>query len=309
MRRILQAGPPAVHDPAGNRRRAAQAYHAGMDTQTVPAHRTAPQPFGEHLRQWRQRRRMSQLDLAHEAEISTRHLSFVETGRSAPSREMVLRLAERLQVPLRERNAMLMAAGYAPMYRERPLGDPALAAARQAVELILKSHEPYPALAVDRHWNLLAGNAMLPYLTAGAHPSLLEGQPNVLRLSLHPKGVAAQIVNLRQWREHLFERLQQQVQSTGDATLAALLEELRGYPVPEGTGDEQLEGEMLGVAMPLRFRTAFGVLNFISTTTVFGTPVDITLQELALETFFPADPATGNVLRQIYAQSQSQSQA
>jgi transcriptional regulator with XRE-family HTH domain len=276
-----------------------------MDLQTASAPRPAPQPFGEHLRQWRQRRRMSQLDLAQDAEISTRHLSFVETGRSSPSREMVLRLAERLEVPLRERNAMLVAAGYAPMYRERPLSDPALSAAREAVELILRSHEPYPAIAVDRHWNLLAGNAMLPYLTAGADPSLLQGQPNVLRLSLHPQGLAPQIVNLGQWRHHLFERLRQQVQTTGDAVLAGLLEELRSYPVPDGAETPHLEGELLGVAMPFQFRTSFGVLNFISTTTVFGTPVDITLQELALETFFPADAATGDVLRQLYAQAKA----
>jgi transcriptional regulator with XRE-family HTH domain len=239
------------------------------------------------------------LDLAQEAEISTRHLSFVETGRSVPSREMVLRLAERLDVPLRERNALLVAAGYAPMYRERPLDDPALSAARQAVELILKSHEPYPALAVDRHWNLLAGNAMLPHLMAGADPELLQGQVNVLRLSLHPKGLAPQIVNLGQWRNHLFERLRQQIHATGDSVLADLLEELRGYPVPEGSDATHLDGELLGVAMPFKFQTQYGVLSFISTTTVFGTPVDVTLQELALETFFPADGMTGEVLRKL----------
>src|SRR5687768_5402078 len=174
-------------------------------------------PFGEHLRFWRQHRRMSQLDLAGEADISTRHLSFVETGRSVPSREMVLRLAERLQVPLRERNALLVAAGYAPMYRERPLSDPALAPARQAVDLILKAHEPYPALAVDRHWNLLAANRMVAPLLAGAAPALLEAPSNVLRLSLHPQGLAPRILNLVQWREHLFERLQQQIRATRDA--------------------------------------------------------------------------------------------
>jgi transcriptional regulator with XRE-family HTH domain len=270
-----------------------------MDPQTFHAARSAPPHFGEHLRQWRQRRRLSQLDLAHEAEISTRHLSFVETGRSVPSREMVLRLAERLDVPLRERNAMLVAAGYAPMYRERPLDDPALAAARQAVELILKSHEPYPALAVDRHWNLLAGNAMLPHLMTGIDPSLLKPPVNVLRLSLHPLGLAPRIVNLLQWRNHLFERLRQQVHATGDAGLAALFEELRGYPLPEGVQDTHLEGELLGVAMPFQFRTKLGVLSFISTITVFGTPVDVTLQELALETFFPADAVTAEALRQL----------
>ncbi|MES2939052.1 MAG: helix-turn-helix transcriptional regulator [Pseudomonadota bacterium] len=272
-----------------------------MDTQTLAPHRGMPPAFGEQLRSWRQRRRLSQLDLAHEADISTRHLSFVETGRSAPSREMVLRLAERLSVPLRERNAMLVAAGYAPMYRERPLSDPALAAAREAVELILKSHEPFPALAVDRHWNLVAANAMVPHLMAGADPLLLQGQINVVRLSLHPQGLAPRIVNLRQWREHLLERLHQQVQATGDAQLAALAEELRGYPVPDDASHAQLEGELLGVAMPLQFRTPGGVLSFISTTTVFGTPADVTLQELALETFFPADAFTRDALRRLAA--------
>ncbi len=279
--------------------RASWAYHGVMDISTDSAHRPIPRPFGDHLRHWRQHRRLSQLDLAQEAEISPRHLSFVETGRSVPSREMVLRLAERLDVPLRERNALLLAAGYAPMYRERPLGDPALSAARQAVDLILKGHEPYPALAVDRHWNLLAGNAALSHLLAGADPELLQGQVNVLRLSLHPKGLAPQIANLGQWRNHLFERLRQQIHATGDSQLAALLDELRGYPVPEGANDTHLDGEMLGVAMPFRLRTPYGVLNFISTTTVFGTPVDVTLQELALETFFPADAATGDLLRKM----------
>jgi len=269
-----------------------------MNTATHSAHR-APRPFGDYLRHWRQHRRLSQLDLAQEAEISARHLSFVETGRSVPSREMVLRLAERLDIPLRERNALLVAAGYAPMYRERPLDDPALSAARQAVELILKSHEPYPALAVDRHWNLVAANNMLPYLLDGADPSLLQGQVNVLRLSLHPQGLAPKIVNLAQWRNHLFERLRQQIHATGDATLAALLEELRGYPVPEGAGDLHMDGEHLGVAMPFRFRSSYGVLSFISTTTIFGTPVDVTLQELAMETFFPADGMTAEVLRKL----------
>lgn len=264
-----------------------------------PSTAPRPRPFGEHLRHWRQHRRLSQLDLAHEAEISTRHLSFVETGRSLPSREMVLRLAERLDVPLRERNALLVAAGYAPMYRQRPLDDPDFAAARQAVDVILKSHEPYPALAVDRHWNLIASNSMLPHLLAGADPDLLQGQVNVLRLSLHPRGLAMQIVNLAQWRNHLFERLRQQIHATGDETLVALLEELRAYPVPAGADELHMEGEHLGVVMPLRFRTTFGVLSFISTTTVFGTPIDVTLQELALETFFPLDAFTGDALRKL----------
>jgi transcriptional regulator with XRE-family HTH domain len=255
--------------------------------------------FGEHLRQWRLRRRMSQLDLAGEADISTRHLSFVETGRSVPSREMVLRLAERLNVPLRERNALLVAAGYAPMYRERPLDDAALAPARAAIDLILKGHEPYPALAVDRHWNLVAMNAVVPKLLTGADPALLKPPVNVLRLSLHPQGLAPVIANLGQWRHHLFERLRQQVQATGDATLRALEQELRGYPLPPESDATRLEGEVLGIVVPLRLRTPAGPIDLISTMTVFGSPVDVTLQELALETFFPADPVTAEILQRL----------
>ncbi|HEY0885458.1 MAG TPA: helix-turn-helix transcriptional regulator [Ramlibacter sp.] len=270
---------------------------------TAPAFSAAdvPRPFGDHLRHWRQLRRLSQLELAALAELSSRHLSFIETGRSLPSREMVLRLAARLEVPLRERNALLVAAGYAPMYRERPLDHPDLADARRAVETILASHEPYPALAVDRHWNLVAANRMVPHLLAGADPALLAGPVNVLRLSLHPKGLAPAIVNLGQWRAHLFERLAQQIHATADPGLAALRDELRGYPAPEGAQDVHLAGEHMGVVMPLRFRTPGGELSFISTTTIFGTPVDVTLQELALETFFPADAQTGAALRHLAA--------
>jgi len=272
-----------------------------MNIATESVRRAAPPAFGEHLRQWRQRRRLSQLDLAEEAEISTRHLSFVETGRSLPSREMVIRLAERLNVPLRERNALLVAAGYAPMYRERALDDPALAAARQAVERILKSHEPFPALAVDRHWNLVLANRMVPMLMAGADASLLKPPVNVLRLSLHPRGIAPKIANLAQWRNHLFERLRQQIEATGDGILATLLQELRAYPAPAGNS-AHLGGELLGVAMPFQFMTEHGVLSFISTTTIFGTPADVTLQELAMETFFPADPATAQTLQRLMPQ-------
>ncbi|MBP6406207.1 MAG: helix-turn-helix transcriptional regulator [Proteobacteria bacterium] len=262
--------------------------------------RALPRSFGEHLRHWRQHRRLSQLDLADEADISTRHLSFMETGRSVPSREMVLRLTERLDVPLRERNALLVAAGYAPMYRERALDDPALAAARQAVELILKGHEPWPALAVDRHWNLVSYNTLVPRLLAMADASLLQAPVNVLRLSLHPLGLAPHLANLAQWRAHLFERLRQQIAATADPVLAALLDELRSYPLPPDT-DQHMEGELPGVVMPFRLRTPHGVLSFISTITIFGTPVDVTLQELALETFFPADDFTRAALQAMAA--------
>ena len=215
---------------------------------------------------------------------------------------MVLRLCARMDLPPRERNALLVAAGYAPMYRESRLDDPAMAAAKQAVELILKSHEPYPALAVDRHWNMVASNRMVALLLQGVAPEMLQAPVNVLRLSLHPQGLAPHIVNLAQWRHHLLHRLQTRVTTSGDGVLAALLEELRAMPEPQGhpgqlpVPETSLGGELAGVLMPFQYRTAHGVLSFISTVTVFGSPVDITLQELALETFFPADDFTRQVL-------------
>ncbi|HSV57571.1 MAG TPA: helix-turn-helix transcriptional regulator [Variovorax sp.] len=268
---------------------------------------TAADPFGTHLRHWRQQRRLSQLDLAQEADISTRHLSYVETGRAAPSREMVLRLAERLEVPLRERNALLVAAGFAPMYRQRSLDDPALAAARRAVDLVLKGHEPFPALAVDRHWNLVAHNAIVPLLMAGASAELLKPPVNVLRLSLHPDGVAPRIANLAQWREHLLERLAQQIAATGDPALAALRSELAAYPMANAGHEAPAAGsELAGVVVPFQLRTPQGVLSFISTTTIFGTPVDVTLQELAVESFFPADAQTAAALSALQQVSAAQ---
>ncbi len=269
-------------------------------------HHAIPSPFGERLRHWRQRRRLSQLDLAHEANVSTRHLSCVETGRASPSRDMVLRLLDRLDIPLRERNALLEAAGYAPMYRERPLDAPDMAPARAAVQRILACHEPWPALALDRHWNLVMANRMVPLMMAGAAPALLQPPVNVLRLSLHPEGLAPRIANLRQWREHLFERLRQQIQATGDDALAALLAELKGYPEALGQRPQvALPGEHQGVLMPFELHTPQdGVLRLVSTTTVFGSPVDVTLQELALETFFPADEATASQLQALWRSAQ-----
>jgi len=248
---------------------------------------------GEQLRGWRQRRRLSQLDLAGLADISPRHLSFVETGRSLPSRAMLLRLSDRLDVPLRERNALFIAAGYAPVYSERRIDDPSLDEARRAIDLVLRGHEPYPALAVDRHWQLQAANRALAALLAGIAAELLVPPVNVLRLSLHPDGVAPRIVNLAQWRAHLLHRLARQVEATGDATLQALQAELAAYPAPDG--DESPDAG--AVVVPLRIRTELGELSFLSTTTVFGTPVEVTLSELAIESFFPADAATGRILR------------
>jgi transcriptional regulator with XRE-family HTH domain len=253
---------------------------------------------GTLLREWRQRRRMSQLDLAGVADVSTRHLSFVESGRSLPSREMLMRLAERLDVPLRARNTLLVAAGYAPLYRERALADPQLAAARRAVDLVLKGHEPYPALAVDRHWTMVAANAAFAPLVASAHAQRLAPPVNVLRLSMHPQGLADVIDNWHEWRAHLLARLRRQIDVSGDATLAALFAELEAYPAPAHAG-HAARAETDPVVVPLRMRTQYGVLSFFSTTTVFGTPVDITLSELAIEAFFPADDATAAVLRKL----------
>jgi transcriptional regulator with XRE-family HTH domain len=258
-----------------------------------------PQPVGDLLREWRQRRRLSQLDLALEAEISTRHLSFVESGRAQPSREMVLHLAERLEVPLRERNLLLVAAGFAPVFRERPLQDPALASARTAIDLVLKGHEPYPALAIDRHWNMVASNAAAARLVGAADPSLLEPPVNVLRLSLHPKGVAPRIANLPEWRAHLLERLRRQIDVSADPKLVELLKELQGYPAGSPGPRRAAPNGELAVVVPFQLVTGVGTLSFFSTTTVFGTPVDITLSELALECFYPADAATAQALQNL----------
>jgi len=254
--------------------------------------------IGEHLRQWRQRRRMSQLDLACEAEISTRHLSFLETGRARPSREMVLQLSETLAVPLRERNVLLVAAGFAPSFPERPLQDEALAPARRAMELVLKGHEPYPALALDRRWTLVAANAAVAPLLEGVDPQLLQGPVNVLRLSLHPEGLAPRIANLHEWRRHLLERLKRQIELTADAALAELMEELKAYPAPPGPAGRSGE-DLGGLAVPLALRTRAGTLRLFNTTTVFGTAVDVTVSELTLEAFYPADPQTAEALRNL----------
>jgi transcriptional regulator with XRE-family HTH domain len=260
----------------------------------IAASGLSSRPVGALLREWRQRRRLSQLDLACEAEISTKHLSFLETGRSVPSRDMVLHLAERLDVPLRARNALLHAAGYAPVFPERTLDDAALSAARQAVDLVLTGHEPHPALAVDRHWCMVAANRAIAPLIVGVDPDLLRPPVNVLRLALHPSGLAPRTVNLAEWRGHLLDRLRQQIEASGDPVLVELLTELRGYPAP---GDGISHREFATVAVPFRLATDAGVLSFFSTITVFGTPVDITLSELALECFFPADRATADAMR------------
>lgn len=266
-------------------------------TATLRGMMDTTRPLGDLLREWRQRRRLSQLDLALEAEISTRHLSFMETGRSRPSREMVLHLAERLEIPLRDRNIMLHAAGFAPAFAERSLDAPALRAAREAVERLLTAHEPHPALVVDRHWTLIAANGGLSILLTGVDPELMRSPVNVLRVSLHPRGLAPHIVNLAEWRDHVLTRLRRQGDITADPVLNDLLRELRDYPAPEEADiSPASDQEIAEVVVPFRIRTPAGVLNFFSTTTIFGTPVDITLSELAIEAFFPADTITAEAL-------------
>lgn len=259
-------------------------------------------PVGDLIREWRSRRRMSQLDLASETEISQRHLSFLESGRAAPSRDMVMRLAAGLDVPLRQRNRLLLAAGFAPQYSERPLADPTLAPAMNTVNMVLRGHEPCPALAVDRHWNMVAANASIaPLLRDVRDIALLRPPINVLRLSLHPEGLAPQIVNLAEWKAHLIERLRKQNETFGDPVLEELEAELRGYP--GGLSQTRIvHNEGTAIAHMMRLRLGDTVMSFISTTTVFGTPLDVTLSELAIESFFPVDEATRAALQTLAAQ-------
>ncbi len=248
-------------------------------------------PVGQLLRRWRRRRGLSQLALAGAADVSARHLSFVETGRSRPSRQLLLRLGEHLAVPLRDRNALLLAAGFAPAYPQRRLDDPPMAAVADAVTRILAAYQPFPALVVDRHWDLVDANEAVAALIADCPAALLEPPCNVLRLCLHPDGLAPRIVDLGTWRAHLLARLRHQIDATADPRLPELLDELRAYPAPPAQA-------VLAPApvVPIRLRTRDGELAFLSTTTLFGTPGDVTVEELAIEAFLPADDATARAL-------------
>ena len=256
-----------------------------------------PRAVGGLLRAWRHQRRLSQLDLAVEAEVSPRHLSFVETGRSRPSRELLLHLAEHLDVPLRERNALLLAAGYAPVYPQTSFDAPEMAPVRDALDKILTGHEPFPAVVVDRRWDLVSVNGpAMSILTDGVTPELLAPPMNALRISLHPDGLAPRILNLPEYSGHLLARLHRQAAVSADADLLALAEELRGYPgVVADTTTTADAADLLFV--PLVLRVGDGELTFFSTLATFGTALDITLSELAIESFFPADDATAAVLR------------
>jgi transcriptional regulator with XRE-family HTH domain len=259
---------------------------------------------GALLRDWRQRRRMSQLELALEADVSTRHLSFVETGRSRPSPEMVLHLADQLEVPLRERNQLLLAAGYAPRFPARSLDDPELAPVREALGRVLDGHEPFPAIAVDRRWNLVASNGALGPLLEGVAPELLVPPVNTLRLAVHPDGMAPRILNFAEYREHLLDVLARELGLTGDPELAELYEELVSYPHPEGDGGARTPGaseaaRAVMVSLRLAGTPATGgrELSFFSTITTFGTATEVTVAELSVEAFFPADQQTAEALR------------
>jgi transcriptional regulator with XRE-family HTH domain len=248
-------------------------------------------PVGDLLRQWRERRRLSQLDLSIQADISTRHLSFVETGRSAPSRDMVLHLADELDVPLRDRNRLLLAAGYAPVYGETDLDAPEMAPVRAAVRKVLAGMEPFPAGVFDRRWNLVDANANMSMFLVGLPEELLVPPVNVLRVSLHPNGLASRIINLGEWRAHLLGRLRREIAVTADAVLMELYEELAAYPCedPEPAVDNE-------VVVPIRLRHHDHELAFFSTVATFGTPADITVDELSIESFFPADDVTTKYL-------------
>ncbi|MFB7598600.1 helix-turn-helix domain-containing protein [Streptomyces sp. NPDC056160] len=263
---------------------------------------TAPSDrgVGPLLRAWRERRRISQLELALRADSSARHISFVETGRSRPSEEMVLRLAEHLDVPVRERNALLLAAGYAPHYPETPLDDPALGALREGLERLIQGYEPYPALVVDAVYDVVAANRGVAMLLEGVPERLLTAPLNAMRLTLHPEGLAPRIRNLREWRGHLLAQMERQIALHRSGALRALYEEVAAYPLPEpvaGAVEEEAAGEVPYFALPMRIEHEGQVLSFVSSISTFNTPMDVTVAELAIETFLPADPATVKHLR------------
>ncbi|MGV0746297.1 helix-turn-helix domain-containing protein [Mycolicibacterium sp. XJ870] len=261
------------------------------DTRVVTSAATQTS-IGSLMREWRQRRRISQLDLAIEADVSARHVSFIETGRSVPSRAMVLRLAEALDVPLREQNQLLLAAGLAPVYAERAIDDPDMGPVREGVSRVLEAYNPFPCVVVDRGWNLLQANAGSALMLDGVAPHLLA-RPNALRITLHPDGMAPRIRNLAEWRHHLISRLRREVSVSGSAELAELLAEIESYP-----GGLEPIRDLGGVVVPLELATPEGqTLTFLSTVTTFGTALDLTAAELSIEAFLPADERTAAALR------------
>ncbi|MFF2379257.1 helix-turn-helix domain-containing protein [Streptomyces sp. NPDC058108] len=274
---------------------------------SAPGPRVPPTPLpgkgiGPLLRAWREQRRISQLELALRADSSARHISFVETGRSRPSEEMVLRLAEHLDVPVRERNALLLAAGYAPHYPETPLDAPEMDTVRQGLERLIQGYEPYPALVVDATYTVLAANRGVAMLLDGVPESLLVPPLNAMRLTLHPEGLAPRIRNLREWRDHLLAQMERRIALHRSEPLRALYEEVTAYPVPpadpEPAGGEAAE-PVPYFALPMRIEHDGRILSFLSSISTFNTPMDVTVAELAVETFLPADPATVKYLQSL----------
>ncbi|GAU65866.1 putative transcriptional regulator [Streptomyces sp. NBRC 110611] len=261
-----------------------------METDDLPG-------VGVLLRDWRQRRKLSQLDLALKADTSTRHLSCVETGRARPSRAMVLRLAEHLDVPLRDRNGLLLAAGYAPAYRESPLGSDRMAMAGAALKSMLAGHAPYPAAVIDRLWDIVDYNSAMSVLLNTVPPHLTDPGANVMRLILHPDGLASRCLNFAEVRSHALGRLLHQVNTTGHRELRELYEEVSAYPPPPGLDPEPGPVDPTGIVVPLRIRTPYGDMSLFSVIATFGAPADVTLSELAVEMFFPMDEQTEALLR------------
>jgi transcriptional regulator with XRE-family HTH domain len=260
-----------------------------MDTRV----RTHARTVGDQLRAWRERRHLSQLALALQAEVSTRHLSFVETGRAQPGRELILRLADELEVPLRERNALLMAAGFAPVFEARSFDDPAFDSVRAIVDLTLERHKPFPAYLIDRYWNVVRSNSAVQELYEGVAPELMRPPVNAIRLILHPHAMAPRVLNLATWRAHFVVLLRRQIEMTADVQQELLLREVLAYPADQTKAPE----EVAGPAVPLIVQTRLGRLSFIGATTVFGSPADVTLSEIALEVMHPADAFTEEAVR------------
>ncbi|MFD9224287.1 helix-turn-helix domain-containing protein [Streptomyces sp. NPDC060064] len=257
---------------------------------------------GPLLRGWRERRRVSQLELALRADSSARHISFIETGRSRPSEDIILRLAEHLEVPVRERNALLLAAGYAPRYAETPLDDPAMGSLREGMERLLHGYEPYPAVIVDGTYTVVAANRGIAMLLEGLPEHLLTPPLNAMRITLHPEGLAPRIRNLREWRGHLLAQMERQIALARSEPLRTLYDEVAAYPLPEtggGLGDVAEPAPHPHFALPLQIEHEGRVLSFVSSISTFNTPMDVTVAELAIETFLPADPATVKYLQSL----------
>ncbi len=264
---------------------------------TMPQPGMYARPLGDLLKEWRLRRRLTQVDLACITEIPTKRLAAMENGRDVPTQDMLLRIAERLRVPLREQNTMLLAAGMAPIFQALDSQQPGADGARQAINTVLATQEPNPACAIDRRWYVVAANRAFSAMIAGADPILTKPPINFVRLTLHPAGIALRIANLGQWRAYLESRLRRRIELRGDDFLSDLLEEIADYPTPPTRDDDpSVDGVYAGFAVPLRVETYAGTMSFLSTTTVFGTAVDILLSELTIESFLAADEGTKNIL-------------